>query len=178
MNRDPGEGGTTAPDGRPFSEQPRWRRDFPIGVEADEYVSRRDFTSFMVLISSAFACGQLWLVAQNAWRRRRGKPPRKEIARLEEVPVGGALAFRYPTEDEACLLVRLDERRLVAFDQACTHLSCPVVPRVAERRFECPCHKGSFDLESGQPTAGPPRRALARIHLEVVGGRVFADGYA
>ena len=178
MNRDPGESGTTAPDGRPALEQPRWRRDFPIGVEADEYVSRRDFTSFMVLISSAFACGQLWILGQNAWRLRRRKPPVKEIARLSDLPVGASLTFHYPTDAETCVLVRMEDRKLVAFDQACTHLSCPVIPRVTERRFDCPCHHGSFDLESGRPIAGPPRRPLARIRIDLAGDKVLANGYA
>jgi nitrite reductase/ring-hydroxylating ferredoxin subunit len=167
-----------APDGRPWSEQPRWRRDFPVRVDTDEYVSRRDFTSFMVLISGAFACGQLWIVAENAWRARKGKPPLKEIARLSDVPVGESIVFRYPTEHDPCVLVRLEEKKLVAYDQSCTHLSCPVIPRVAEGRFECPCHRGSFDLESGRPLAGPPRRPLARIRIDVVGDRVLANGYA
>ena len=169
---------TSAPDGRPWSEQPQWRRDFPIDVETDEYVSRRDFTGFMVLISSAFACGQLWIIGQNAWREMRGKPPVKEIARLSELPVGGAITFRYPTESDVCVLVRLEERKLVAFDQACTHLSCPVIPRVAENRFHCPCHNASFDLESGRPLAGPPRRPLIRIKIELAGDKVLATGYA
>lgn len=177
MNREPDEGGTIAPDGKPWSEQPRWRHDFPIGVEADEYVARRDFARFLVVISSAFACGQLCIVVQNAWRSRRGQPPVKEIARLSELPIGGAITFRYPTEHEVCVLVRLEERKLVAFDQACTHLSCPVIPRVREKRFECPCHNASFDLESGVPTAGPPRRPLTRIRIELQGDRVLANGY-
>jgi len=117
-------------------------------------------------------------VAQNAWRRRRGLPPLKEVARLSQLPVGASLPFRYPTESDSCVLVRLDERRLVAFDQSCTHLSCPVIPRVSEQRFECPCHHGSFDLESGRPIAGPPRRPLARIKVEVVGDKVMANGFA
>ena len=178
MTRNHDEGATHTPDGRPWSEQPHWRRDFPIDIETDEYVSRRDFTSFMVLISSAFACGQLWIVGQNAWRERRGKPPLKEIARLSELPVGASTTFRYPTESETCVLVRLEERKLVAFDQSCTHLSCPVIPRVDENRFECPCHHGSFDLETGRPTAGPPRRPLTRIRIDVAGDRVLANGYA
>lgn len=178
MNRVPDEGGTLAPNGRPWSEQPRWRRDFPIGVEADEYVSRRDFTSFMVLISSAFACGQLWIVAENAWRARTGAPPVREIARLSSLPIGDAVTFHYPNEIDTCVLVRLDDKRLLAYDQACTHLSCPVIPRVAEKRFECPCHHGSFDLETGLPIAGPPRRPLKRIKLEIAGDKVLATGYA
>jgi nitrite reductase/ring-hydroxylating ferredoxin subunit len=178
MNREPDVHGTIAPDGRSPAEQPRWRRDFPIGIEADEYVSRRDFTSFMVLISSAFACGQLWILLENFWRERRGRPPLQEIARLSQLPVGAAMTFRYPTAEDTCVLVRLEEKRLVAFDQACTHLSCPVIPRVAERRFVCPCHHGSFDIESGTPVAGPPRRPLTRIRIDVAGDRILANGYA
>jgi nitrite reductase/ring-hydroxylating ferredoxin subunit len=178
MNRNPDEGGTITPDGRSWPEQPRWRRDFPIGVEADEYASRRDFTKFMVLVSAAFACGQLWIVAQSVLRARHGAPPRKEIARLTELPIGASITFHYPTQYETCVLVRLAERKLVAFDQACTHLSCPVIPRISENRFECPCHHGSFDIESGQPTAGPPRRPLARIRIELDGDKVLANGYA
>jgi nitrite reductase/ring-hydroxylating ferredoxin subunit len=178
MNRPQGEHGTLAPDGRPAAAQPRWRQDFPIGAEADEYVSRRDFTRFMVLISGAFACGQLWIVAQNAWRKRRGAPPIVEVTRLSALAIGSALAFHYPTEHESCLLLRLSEHKLVAFDLACTHLSCPVIPRVERNCFECPCHQGFFDLESGRPTAGPPRRPLTRIRLEIAGDKVLATGFA
>ena len=166
------------PDGRPCAAQPHWRRDFPIDLDQDEYVSRRDFTAFMVLISGAFAVGQAWIVAQNYVRRRRGKPEIREIASLGALAVGSSLVFRYPTELDQCVLVRLAEDKLVAFDQACTHLSCPVIPRVAERRFDCPCHDGTFDLETGQPTAGPPRRALTRIQLAVDGDKVYATGFA
>jgi nitrite reductase/ring-hydroxylating ferredoxin subunit len=166
------------PDGRTSAEQPRWRRDFPIDVDQDEYVSRRDFTAFMVLISGAFAVGQAWIVAQNYVRRSRGKPEIREIASLSALAIGGSMTFRYPTERDQCVLVRLDKDKLVAFDKACTHLSCPVIPRVTERRFDCPCHHGSFDLESGLPTAGPPRRALTRILLAIDGDKVYATGIA
>jgi hypothetical protein len=47
---------TTFPDGRSELEQPKWRRDFPIDVAADEYGARRDFTKFMVLTSLACNC--------------------------------------------------------------------------------------------------------------------------
>ena len=62
---------TAFPDGRPESEQPKWRRDFPIDVEADEYGARRDFTKFMVLTSLAFACGQFWIALQSLFRGRK-----------------------------------------------------------------------------------------------------------
>src|SRR5205823_4088402 len=40
---------TVPPDGKPDDQQPAWRRDFPIDWPQDHYVSRRDFTKFMVL---------------------------------------------------------------------------------------------------------------------------------
>jgi hypothetical protein len=42
--------------------------------------------------------------------RRRGKAPERRIAAVEDVPVGGAVLFEYPIEQEEdpCVLVRLD----------------------------------------------------------------------
>ena len=47
------------PDGRPYSDQPQWRNDFPIDWPQDEFVARRDFTKFLVLTSFAFVAGQV-----------------------------------------------------------------------------------------------------------------------
>jgi Rieske Fe-S protein len=65
---------------------------------------------------------------------------------------------------------------LFAYSQKCTHLSCAVIPRVNEGIIWCPCHEGVFDLASGRPIAGPPRRPLTRILLRVQGGDVYAVG--
>lgn len=167
---------TIPPDGRLDAEQPRWRDDFPIDLPQDEYVARRDFTKFMVLTSFAFAVGQLWIVAENFFRRRKEPLPVREIARLNDIPVGGSLVFNYPESHQPGVLVRLDESRVIAYGQKCTHLSCPVIPRVEEGRLHCPCHEGSFDLATGRPLAGPPRRPLTRINLEIHEGRIYATG--
>jgi Rieske Fe-S protein len=167
---------TAAPDGRPEPEQPRWRRDFPIDWPQDEYIARRDFTKFMLLMSFAFAVGQMWILTQSFLRRRKPAPAAREIARLEQIDIGQSLVFDYPGAHEPAVLVRLDASRWVAYDQKCTHLSCPVIPRVKEGRLYCPCHEGSFDLETGRPLSGPPRRPLARIRLRVADGRIYATG--
>src|SRR5215470_15088275 len=120
---------TIPPDARPLDEQPKWRRDFPIDWPEDHYVSRRDFTKFMVLTSFAFAVGQLWIGAQNFLRRRRGEPTMQRIADVANVPIGGVASFSYPEAHDSCLLLRTDERTFVAFSQKCTHLSCAVVPQ-------------------------------------------------
>ena len=171
--RDP-ESLTVPPDGRPEAEQPRWRQDFPIDVPQDEYIARRDFTKFMLLTSLAFAVGQWWILARKFFRRGSSQPPPKEIARADAIRVGDAVVFDYPQTHQPAVLVRIDENQFVAYDQKCTHLSCPVIPRTEENLLYCPCHEGTFDLASGRPLAGPPRRPLARIRLEIRDGRIYA----
>lgn len=167
---------TIAPDFLAADRQPAWRQDFPIDWPQDLYVERRDFMKFMVLTSAAFTAGQLWIGVQNWFRRRTGQPPMQRIASLAEVPIGGAVSFTYPDEHEPCLLVRLTGSEFVAFNQKCTHLSCAVIPRPAEGSFFCPCHEGRFDLRTGRPTAGPPRRPLTRVLLETKGSEIYAVG--
>lgn len=167
---------TIPPDGRPPDEQPKWRQDFPVDWPQDHYVARRDFTKFMVLTSFAFVAGQFWIVAQNFLRQRRGESPLHQIASLNQLGVGQSLVFAYPEKHDTCVLVRTGENHFVAFSQKCTHLSCAVVPEPEKKRFLCPCHNGSFDLETGKPLAGPPRRPLPRIKLEIINDAIYATG--
>jgi Rieske Fe-S protein len=167
---------TIPPDGRPIEEQPKWRQDFQIDWPQDHYVARRDFTKFMVLTSFAFVVGQFWVVAQNFMRQRRGHPPIRRIAGLSDLTIGQSLVFAYPEDRDKCLLVRTGENNFVAFGQECTHLACAVVPEPEKKRFLCPCHNGSFDLETGRPLAGPPRRPLPRIKLEIINNEIYAAG--
>lgn len=164
------------PDGRPESEQPRWRQDFPIDWPQDEFVARRDFTKFLILTSLAFTVGQFWIVVQNFFRARKGAPQILEIAGAESLPVGGALTFDYPNQHDNCILVRTGEETYVAYSQKCTHLSCPVKPSQDSNALHCPCHKGSFDMSTGRPTGGPPRRPLPVVEMEMRGGKIYATG--
>ncbi len=165
---------TIPPDGRPLSEQPKWRRDFPIDVAQDQYVARREFVKFLVLTSFAFVGGQTWILAKSMIRGRAH--PELPVVRLDEVPVGGFLQFDYPAPGEPKLLVRLSALEVVAYDQRCTHLSCPVLPEFERGRFHCPCHDGNFDLATGRVLSGPPRRPLPKVDLALRDGVVWATG--
>jgi Rieske Fe-S protein len=176
MNPPDSELHTVPPDRGSMHDQPAWRHDFPIDWPQDHYVARRDFTKFMVLTSFAFVVGQVWIGVQNFFRRRRGQPPIVKVAELSDVEVGQAVSFHYPGQDEPCLLVRLTEDRFVAFGQKCTHLACAVVPEFESNRLLCPCHKGYFELETGRPVAGPPRRPLPLVQLQVKANAVYATG--
>ena len=86
------------------------------------------------------------------------------------------MLFRYPTDDDPCILVRDAAGRIDAFSQVCTHLSCAVVHRPGDDVLACPCHKGSFSAREGLPLAGPPTRRLPRIVIEQRGADLVATG--
>ena len=167
---------TRAPDGRPMEQQPAWRQDFPIDVPQDNFVARRDFMKFLVLTSLAFAAGQF--VIGNAALRRGQKlvAESKKIASLRDLAIGQTITFTYPTASDPCVLTRLDEKTLVAYSQKCTHLSCAVIPNAMEGVIHCPCHEGLFELKTGRPLAGPPRRPLPVITLELRDDDIYATG--
>ena len=168
---------TVAPDFAPADAQPAWRQDFPIDWPQDLYVERRDFMKFLVLTSAAFAVGQVWIgVAELVPQSARPAADAADCVHRRSRRSAAAVVFTYPGEHEPCLLVRLTASEFVAFSQKCTHLSCAVIPAAAEGSFYCPCHEGRFDLRTGAPIAGPPRRPLTRIVLDVRGRDIYAVG--
>jgi Rieske Fe-S protein len=168
---------TVPPDRRSMQNQPKWRQDFPIDTAQDVYVARREFTKFLGLTSLAFVVGQFWIALQNRWRRSQGELPITLVARLPDVEIGSAKAFHYPTATDPAILIRPAANRLFAYSRQCTHLQCPVIPQMEAARFHCPCHAGSFDMWTGRPLAGPPRRPLPRISLKIENGSVYATGF-
>ncbi|HXG24046.1 MAG TPA: Rieske 2Fe-2S domain-containing protein [Chthonomonadales bacterium] len=158
-----------------MNDIPKWRKDFPIRWEADNYTTRREFTKFLVLVSGATFLGNGYFALQ-AFRKRDVFYPSVVVAAVDEVPVGSVKLFRYPTEHDPAILIRLGEEQFAAFLQRCTHLSCPVLFNARDRRLECPCHNGVFDAATGHVLAGPPPRPLPRIVLHIEEGRIFARG--
>lgn len=165
-----------APDRRPADMQPAWRQDFPIDYPEDHHVARRDFVKFLTLTSLAFAVGQLWIAMQSRWRKLRGLPPALRIGSAADVAPGASIPFQYPGVDDDAILTRTKEGELVAYSRQCTHLSCAVIPKPETGTLRCPCHEGCFDLKSGRPLSGPPRRPLDRIVVDVREGAIWAVG--
>jgi Rieske Fe-S protein len=170
-----GEKDRDYPDGRPASEQPRWRQDFPTDITADEALARREFTKFLVLTSGAFVAGQGWIGLMSVLLDDTPLPE-KRIATVKDVPPNGVVEFRYPDDDAPCLLIILPNGTPVAYGQQCSHLSCAVIPEPERGHLRCPCHNGYFEINEGRPIAGPPRRPLPRIKLAVRDGVIYATG--
>ena len=154
---------------------PLWREEFPIRAGEEQYVTRRQFSGFLVLTSLGMLVGNLWILTKSALFKR---PVYADavVARVPEIPVGGSAVFDYPGPGEPCLLIRTGEDRFAAFSQKCTHLSCAVYYSREHDRIECPCHQGSFSARDGRVVAGPPPRPLPRVLLERRGDDLVAVG--
>ena len=93
------------------------------------------------------------------------------LARLADVPVGGALAVEGP-DDVPLLLLQPTAGTVVALVAVCTHQGCTVV--VDGEALFCPCHGSVFSTEDGSVTVGPAEEPLAEFPVEVVDGEVVA----
>jgi len=155
---------------------PLWQRDFPYESAAEEEVTRREFTRYLVLGAGAMAVGNVGLAAWTQLRSINTGEPRSIVA-LADVAVGGTYLFRYPADDDPAVLLRIDEQAVVAFSQKCTHLGCVVYYEAGADRWHCPCHEGNFEAPTGDVISGPPTRRLGRIDVEVRDdGQVWALG--
>jgi Rieske Fe-S protein len=155
---------------------PKWRLDFPLTVEGEEEVTRREFARYLVLASAAFAAGSVG-VATWASLRAIEVGAARQIVAADAVAEGAALLFRYPTALDPAILVRLPGGELRAFSQQCTHLGCVVYWARERGQMLCPCHEGAFDARTGGVVEGPPQRPLGRIAVEVrADGMIWALG--
>ena len=89
---------------------------------------------------------------------------------LEDFPVGQARLI--PAGKEPIWVVRVDHDNLVALSGICTHVRCVLGWNGTSETFDCPCHKGSFDL-NGNVLGGPARSPLSRYRVETQLGQVF-----
>ena len=147
-----------------MTHKPRWKVDFPIRQSEEHRVTRRQFAMFACCSAAVF--GAAWLAKGKLLAPRVATEP-KYIARTDEIPVGGSKLFRYPTEADPCILIRLTVDQFVAYSQSCTHLKCPVYFNDQSNQLVCPCHEGSFSAEDGRALGGPPLRPLPCHPIEV-----------
>jgi len=154
---------------------PLWRDEFSIHTAYERYVSRRQFTKFLVLTSLGMFVGNVWILVRS-WLDKAPLYPEETIADASDIPIGGVRLFRYPTRNDPCILIRPDEQTYVAYSQKCTHLSCAVYYARDKSRLECPCHQGYFSIKTGEVLQGPPPRPLPRVVLERRGDNLVAVG--
>jgi arsenite oxidase small subunit len=150
-----------------------------IHKKQERLLDRRGFMKTMVGAAGVFAVSTLpWgaLAAKELAGLGTKAYEKKKVANVADVNIGDAVEFAYPSEHDSALLIRLGESRYVAYQNACTHLRCPVYWDKERTDLVCPCHHGFFDAENGAPKAGPPQRPLPEITVQVDNGQIFATG--
>lgn len=154
-----------------------FQAEFPYERDDEAQVTRREFCNFLFLTSSALflaSAGFAGKLAYNSTIVQEFEP--LKIDGSDALKPGSAVNFFYPGENDTAILVRAADGQYYAFEQKCTHLTCPVYYSKQNDRLECPCHEGGFDVHTGNVLYGPPPRPLATIEIEVRDGEVWAVG--
>lgn len=146
-----------------------------VESSSSQHPTRRNFGKSIAAAIGIIVVGGLW--ALRRWYHSQPASARV-IARVDEIPIGGAKIFQYPTDVAPCILIRRDETTYVAYSRICTHNSCPLFYRPDENALECRCHGGLFSIADGSVLAGPPQRPLPRIPLEIRDNEIVATGIA
>ncbi|MCC6547835.1 Rieske (2Fe-2S) protein [Candidatus Sumerlaeota bacterium] len=160
---------------------PKWREDFPIEQEFDDFITRRDFVRFLGLVSAGLMVGNASVVVSSL-THEEGPFPEMEVAGAADMKPGGWMVYKYPNEKTAAILIRRENGEYISFLQKCPHLACPVsYHRSNDEEGEhigCYCHNGRFEVETGRGTQGPPRelRPLRQVVLRVDENSVTAIG--
>src|ERR1700681_1618165 len=73
-------------------KEARWRQDFPVGWESDNYVTRREMVKFLALGSLTIA-GANAMVAGIPHIVKASEMPKSRVALASSIPVGGSQLF-------------------------------------------------------------------------------------
>lgn len=154
-----------------------YQAEFPYERDEEAEVTRREFCNFLFLTSSSLFLGSAGFAGKLAYNSTVEQTfAAAKIDGAETLAPGSALNFRYPGENDTAILIRAANGEYNAFEQKCTHLTCPVFYAKENDRLECPCHEGGFDAHTGSVLYGPPPRPLGRIEIEMRGREIWAVG--
>jgi Rieske Fe-S protein len=93
------------------------------------------------------------------------------IAKVADVPVGGAIAGQTP-DGTKVILVQPKAGEVVAFDARCPHQGCTVAP--SGDTLRCPCHGSTFETVDGAVINGPATKGLRAVSVTISGDDILA----
>ena len=144
----------------------------------DGEITRRKFCNCLLLTSTGlFIAATTPQSEASAYQEASLAYPPLKIEGAERLTPGSSLNFSYPSASDPAILVCAEDGQYYAYGQKCSHKGCSVTYERASRRFECPCHRGTYDVQTGNVLYGPPTRPLSLIVLQMrAGGEVWAVG--
>jgi Rieske Fe-S protein len=85
---------------------------------------------------------------------------------------GGSIAGTPRGLGDRIIVVRVDDQKVVALTDICTHMGCHVEYEADHRGFHCPCHDSTFDLQ-GDVTGGPAPAPLRTYSAQLAGDSII-----
>lgn len=80
--------------------------------------------------------------------------------------------WKVSSEKQTAWVVKLSDRRVVAFGPQCTHLGCAYHWEERSSEFLCPCHSSVFSVD-GKVLSGPAPRPLDRYDTRIESGKLL-----
>ncbi|HSK47512.1 MAG TPA: Rieske (2Fe-2S) protein [Coriobacteriia bacterium] len=97
------------------------------------------------------------------------------VARLSDLEIGKPVLAEYG--DDKIFVVKTSHTEALAFDAACPHARGTLSYNENARRFDCPCHASSFEID-GRKIMGPSPRDMVPAVTQIVNGEVIVSGFA
>jgi Rieske Fe-S protein len=94
------------------------------------------------------------------------KSLRKVILGKASMLFSGGKAIVRKVNDDTVIIVQKESGEIEAFSAKCTHAGCMVEWKETQHAFLCKCHGGVFN-EKGDPIAGPPKKPLNKIQVDI-----------
>src|SRR5437773_6433327 len=76
------------------SQEPLWRDEFSVETATDRYVTRRQFSKFLVLTSLGMFAGNLWILFRSWFAARPSFQP-QPVGTADDLAVGEVKLFSY-----------------------------------------------------------------------------------
>jgi Rieske Fe-S protein len=73
---------------------------------------------------------------------------------------------------KSIFIIKLEDGKIAALSNRCTHLGCGVDWNARSGSFTCPCHGGIFNAQ-GIPVEGPPSKPLIQLLTKVEANTIF-----
>ncbi|MGX1544241.1 Rieske (2Fe-2S) protein [Streptomyces adustus] len=109
-------------------------------------------------------------VAESASASASASAVGKELARTEDIPVGGGTIFAA----DQVVVTQPEKGEFKAFSNICTHRQCPVAD-VSDGTINCTCHGSRFRITDGSVAHPPATQPLPEKKITVEGDTIRLD---
>jgi cytochrome b6-f complex iron-sulfur subunit len=150
-----------------------------IGILNEDGTRRRDLLQIGLGVIGACYAGGLgypvyrYLATPAVRSRLEGQVSSVAIPEKSLPAAGAATMFMFGSRP--AMLIHHADGHWVAFDAVCTHLGCTVGFEPKNHRIYCPCHGGTYDMNTGEVIGGPPPKGLKVFKVEATDGNVIVS---